>query len=124
MRRRLVVTVCRHERGTVVLPVERGGRRRRLDADAARRELEALIARRGLGTFVSVREACAGGCASRGPNIGVTMYPVSPAGEPPSHVAVGWKTYVYSIGSLDCLATIIDENRADADRPPRRRRDR
>ena len=29
------------------------------------------------------------------------------------HVALGWKTYVYSLGSLPSLATIVDENLTD-----------
>ena len=32
------------------------------------------------------------------------------AGEREDHVAVGWKTYVYSLGSLDCLAAVLDDN--------------
>ena len=41
--RRLVITVCPREPGVVVLPVERGGRARRLDAAAIARELRELI---------------------------------------------------------------------------------
>jgi len=65
---------------------------------------------RRLEEYVSVCEGCAGGCARVGPNVGVTMYPVPRPGEKPDHVAIGWKTYVYSLASLDCLATILDEN--------------
>jgi hypothetical protein len=46
----------------------------------------------------------------RGPNVTVTKYPAPRAGERPDHVAVGWKTYVASLGSLDCLAQVIDDN--------------
>jgi hypothetical protein len=108
--KRLVVTVCLRECGNVVLPVERGRPARRLDARAILAELAALVARRGLGDRVRLREACAGGCGGPGPNVDVTIHPATPPGERPDHVAVGWKTYVYSLPALDCLATVIDEN--------------
>jgi hypothetical protein len=108
--RRLVISVCQRETGTVVLPIERGGRARRLDARAIARHLEALIARRELTHAVRVSDACAGGCSMRGPNVTVTIYaPVRP-GDKPDHVSIGWKTYVASLGALDCLARVIDEN--------------
>ena len=110
MTRRLVISVCPRESGTVVLPVERGGRARRLDADAIFRQLEALVARRGLAEQVGIRDACAGGCGLRGPNVTVTIYPPVRPGARPDHVAVGWKTYVTSLGALDCLARVIDDN--------------
>ena len=50
----------------------------------------------------------------------VDIFPVPPPGEPPDSVAIGWKTYVYSLASLDCLARVIDENLGDAGRPRRR----
>jgi len=109
-RRRLVITVCPNEPGVVTLPLERGGRARRLDARAVARHLEALAATRGVAERVSVRAACAGGCTSAGPNVGVVIYPAGNAGEPVDHVAIGWRTYVYSLPRLDCLARIIDEN--------------
>ena len=108
--RRLVISVCPRELGVVVLAVERGQRRRRLDARGVRQELEGLIARRGLGHLVSVHEACVGGCHGEGPNVGVTIYRVALPGEQESHVAIGWRNYVYLIDELDCLATIVDEN--------------
>jgi len=52
----------------------------------------------------------AGGCSGPGPNVSVEIFPMPRPGERPDHVAVGWKTYVYSIGSIECLATVIDEN--------------
>jgi hypothetical protein len=108
--RRLVISVCQREAGTIVLPVERGGRARRLDAAAITRHLAALIARRGLTDTVRVSDACAGGCGLRGPNVTVTMYaPVRP-GEKPDHVSIGWKTYVASLDTLDCLGCVIDDN--------------
>jgi hypothetical protein len=108
--RRLVISVCLREPGTIVLPVERGGRARRLDAAAITRHLATLIARRGLTDTVRVSDACAGGCGLRGPNVTVTMYaPVRP-GEKPDHVAIGRKTYVASLDALDCLARVIDDN--------------
>lgn len=93
-----------------MLPVERGGRARRLDAGGVLAALQALVARRRLGARVAFRQACAGGCGGEGPNVDVTIYPATPSGERPDHVAVGWKTYVYSLPTLDCLATIIEEN--------------
>ncbi len=115
--RRLVVTVCPREPGVVVLAVERGGRAARLDAGAILDGLRALVAARRLEDRVRVREGCAGGCSADGPNVSVEIFPVTPPGERPDHVAIGWKTYVYSLPTLDCLATILDENLA---RPRRR----
>ena len=114
---RLVVTVCPREPGLVVLAVERGGRGRRLDAVAILDRLRALVTARGIGERVRFREGCAGGCRADGPNVSVELFPVTPPGERPDHVAIGWKTYVYSLPRLDCLATILDENLA---RPRRR----
>src|SRR5438093_8845150 len=109
-RRSLVITVCPNEPGVVVLPLERGGRARRLDARAVAHHLAARAAARGVGDRVTLRSACAGGCTSAGPNVGVTIYPEPRGGESSDHVAIGWKTYVYSLPELDCLARIIDEN--------------
>ncbi len=108
--RRLVITVCPRERGVVVLPVEQGGRTRRLDAPALVRALLDLVAARRLDGRVGVREGCAGGCSRTGPNVDVTIHPVPGPGEKFNNVALGWKTYVYSLASLDCLARIIDDN--------------
>ena len=108
------------EPGSVRLPVEGGGRARRMNAGAVAAALASLIAERNLGDLVRLRAGCAGGCARTGPNVGVTIYPAPRPGEPPDNVAVGWKTYVYSLASLDCLATVIDENLGA--RPERRRR--
>jgi hypothetical protein len=116
-RRRLVVTVCPRECGVVTLPIERGRRARRLDASAIVHALATLVARRRLDDRVQLREGCAGGCGRPGPNVDVTLYPALAPGERPDQVAVGWKTYVYSLPSLDCLARIIDENLAAP--PPR-----
>jgi hypothetical protein len=107
---RLVVTVCPREPGVVVLPVHPSGPARRLDAAAITRSLRDLVTERRLDGYVSVCVGCAGGCARAGPNVGVTMYSVPRPDEKLDHVAIGWKTYVYSLASLDCLATIIDEN--------------
>jgi hypothetical protein len=107
---RLIVTVCAREPGTVVLPVERHGPPRRLDARAILRQLRALVEARGLGQRVHVREACAGGCTGTGPNVGVTIHPAPGPGERADAVAIGWKTYVYSLPTLDCLARVIEEN--------------
>jgi hypothetical protein len=108
--RRLVITVCPRERGVVALPVGRGAKAVRVDAAAIVRHLEALVAERGLADRVRLREGCAGGCSGPGPNVSVEIFPMTRPGERPDHVAVGWKTYVYSLASLDCLATVIDEN--------------
>ena len=120
--RRLVVTVCPRESGVVVLPVERGGRARRLDAAGVLAALERVVAKRRLSARVELREGCAGGCGGEGPNVDVTVYPATPPGERPDHVAVGWKTYVYALPTLDCLATVIDENLGEPSAPTRRRR--
>ena len=108
--RRLVITVCPLEAGAVVLPVERGGQPRRLDARAVARALRQLVAGRRLEDRVSFREGCAGGCGRAGPNVDVTIHRAPPPGGAPDHVAIGWKTYVYSLASLDCLAAVIEEN--------------
>lgn len=108
--RRLVITVCPRERGVVVIPVRRGGRAARLDAKAVLRHLSELVAERGLGERVRLREGCAGGCSGTGPNVSVEMFPLTRPGEREDHVAVDWKTYVYSLGTLDCLAAVIEDN--------------
>ena len=113
--RRLVITVCPREPGVVVLPVERGNRARQLDAAAIVHALQEVIARRQLGDHVTVREGCAGGCYSSGPNVSVAIFPPTPPGERADGIAVGWKTYVYTLGTLTCLAQVIEEN---LDAPP------
>ncbi|HSE93128.1 MAG TPA: hypothetical protein VLF19_07465 [Methylomirabilota bacterium] len=112
LRRRLVITVCPTEPGSVRLPVRPGERARRLDARAIADLLERMAGERGLEHHVRVRRACAGGCAGQGPNVSVAIHPVPRPGEPEDHVAIGWRSYVASIARLDCLATIIDENLA------------
>jgi hypothetical protein len=108
--RRLVITVCPREPGVVALPIGRGGQAVRLSAAAILRHLRELVAKRGLAERVRLREGCAGGCAGPGPNVSVEILPLTRSGEREDHVAVGWKTYVYSLASLDCLATVVDEN--------------
>lgn len=108
--RRLVITVCPREPGVVVLPITRGGRAVRLDAEAIRRHLGELVAERGLGERVRLREGCAGGCSGPGPNVSIEIFPLTRPGEREDHVAVDWKTYVYSLGTLDCLAAVIEDN--------------
>ena len=80
------------------------------------------MSRRRLDERVELREGCAGGCGGEGPNVDVTIYPATAPGERPDHVAVGWKTYVYALPTLDCLATVIDENLGEPSAPTRRRR--
>lgn len=94
----------------VTLPLTRGGRRRRLGARAIARHLADLAAERGLSDVVEVRAGCAGGCWLRGPNVSVAIYPATPPGERPDHVAIAWKTYVATLADLDSLATILEEN--------------
>jgi hypothetical protein len=65
-----------------------------------------------------VRDACAGGCAGRGPNVSVAMYSLPAAGERADQVAVAWKTYVYSLPTLDCLARVIEDNLDETPVPP------
>jgi hypothetical protein len=108
--RRIVITVCPRERGVVVLPITRGGRAVRLNAEAILHHFAELVAVRGLGERVRLREGCAGGCSGTGPNVSVEIFPLGQPGEREDHVAVDWKTYVYSLGSLDCLAAVIEEN--------------
>ena len=108
--RRLVITVCPRESGTVRLPLTRGARVQRLDARAVLRALVTLVEARGLGAQVRVREGCAGGCSGRGPNVNVEILAGAPATRPPDSVAVDWQTYVYSLSTLECLADVIDEN--------------
>ena len=107
--RRLVITVCLREAGAVSLPLERGRAVVRLDARAITRELKALIARRGLEGSVLVRDGCAGGCIGAGPNVDVRIYALR-GGKQSDQVAVGWKTYVYSLAMLPSLAAVIDDN--------------
>lgn len=108
--RRLVVTVCSRERGVVVLPLERGARATRFDAAGVLTALQTLVTSRGLAERVQVRDGCAGGCWGAGPNVDVRVYAAEAAGERVDHVALGWKTYVYSLPTLASLADVIDEN--------------
>ncbi len=105
-----MINVCPRELGVVVLAVRCGERRRRLDATAVTAGLEALARERGLADTVHVRAACAGGCALKGPNLSLAVYPPLRAGERPDHVAIGWRSYVASLAELDCLARILDDN--------------
>jgi hypothetical protein len=106
--RRLVVTVCPREPGVVTLPIARGRRAEKLNATEIAHRLRQIVAERGLA--VRVREGCAGGCSRPGPNVSVEIFPMTRPGEREDHVAVGWKTYVYSLGTLDCLAAVLDDN--------------
>jgi hypothetical protein len=101
----------------VVLPLERGGRPRRLDAAAIARALPALAAARGLAGRVTVREACAGGCSGPGPNVSVTIHALPRPGERADGIAIGWKTYVYALPTLDGLATVLEETLGGRRRP-------
>jgi hypothetical protein len=111
--RRLVVTICPREPGVVRLPIERGARAVPLDAAGVARALLAAAERRGVAACVELRDGCAGGCGRDGPNVDVRVYAAS------DEVAVGFKTYVYSLADLPSLATIIEENLGAA---PRARR--
>jgi hypothetical protein len=102
--------VCPREPGVVTLPIARGGRAVRLSAVAILRHLKELIAERGLAERVRLREGCAGGCSGPGPNVSVEIFPLTRPGEREDHVAVDWKTYVYSLASLECLAAVLEEN--------------
>ena len=93
-----------------MLPVERGGARRRLDARAVLCELQALVTRGNLDAVVRVREGCAGGCHGRGPNVSLTIHAMPGPGERPDNVAIGWRTYVGSLAATPSLQAIIDEN--------------
>jgi hypothetical protein len=110
MRRRLVVTVCPREPGTVVLPVERGDRPVRMNAAALVRRLADLVTRRGLQGRVRIRQGCAGGCTTRGPNVDVGIYALPTPGTPGDNVSIGGRTYVYALPALDCLAQVVDDS--------------
>ena len=112
--RRLVITVCPREPGTVDLPVEREEPVRTLAAADVAAALRDVVATRGLWERVTVREGCAGGCGRSGPNVSVAIHLMPREGARPDQVAVGWRTYVYALPSLDCLTTIIDENLTSA----------
>ena len=108
--RRLVITVCPRETGAVRLPVNRGDPVHRLDAHAIVQALSALVDARGLTGQVRIREGCAGGCSGRGPNVSVEILAAVPGDQRPDSVAIDWKTYVYSLATLECLTDVIDEN--------------
>ena len=40
----------------------------------------------------------------------MTFHALPRPGERPDHVALGWRTYVYSLAELECLAAIVDDN--------------
>jgi hypothetical protein len=124
MGRRLVITVCYREPGVVVLPVDDGHRTTRLDARAIVKELRSQAERQGVADRVLVREGCAGGCSGAGPNVSVAIHPLPAPGERSDQIAVSWKTYVYSLHALDCLARVIDDNLDEPRASPRRRRAR
>jgi hypothetical protein len=107
---RIVITVCPRETGLAALAVRRGEPAELLDAPAIAQWLRHLAAERRLESHVAVHEGCAGGCGRAGPNIGVSIYAVPPPGRKPDHVAIRWKTYVYSLSSVDSLEAIIDDN--------------
>ena len=109
-RRRIVITVCPRELGTVALPVAPGRPRRRLDARAILAELQALVSRRKLDALVRVREGCAGGCHGRGPNVSLTFHALPAPGERPDNIAVAWRSYVGALGETPSLQAIVDEN--------------
>jgi hypothetical protein len=108
--RRIVVTVCPRESGVVSLPVDRGRRPERMDAATLTRHLEALVERRQLSAHVRVQAACAGGCAGDGPNVSVAIFTIPPPGKAPDNIAVGWRTYVTSLDTPDCLARVLEDN--------------
>ena len=109
MKRLLEITVCPRETGSVVLPPERGGRPRRMDARAVTLRLTDLIARRGLAATAWLRQDCAGGCGRAGPNVNVDVFAKASPGEEQDHIAIAGASYVYSLHALPCLAQIIDE---------------
>ena len=94
----------------VVLPVERGDRATRLDARAVAQRLRTIAERHGVADRVLVRDACAGGCSGRGPNVSVAIYPIPAPGERGDQVAVSWRTYVYTLPTLAYLAQVIEDN--------------
>ena len=81
-----------------------------MDAAGLTRHLEALVERRRWHAHVRVQAACAGGCAGDGPNVSVAIFTVPRPGEAPDNIAIGWRTYVASLDTLDCLARVVEEN--------------
>lgn len=94
----------------MTLPIERGGPPVRMDAARLVRRLAGLVARRGVQDRVRIRQGCAGGCAGPGPNVDVAIHAHPAPGEPADNVSVGWRTYVYTLRTLDCLARVLDDN--------------
>jgi hypothetical protein len=66
---------------------------------------------------VRIQNACAGGCAAAGPNVSVRILAMPAPGEAPDDVAVGWRTYIASLDTLDCLARVLDDSLGDPPRP-------
>jgi len=83
---------------------------RTMDAAAILDALRALVSKRGLEDLFTLREGCVGGCSRVGPNVDLRIHAVPGPGEEPDHVAIGGRTYVYSLPRLDCLASILEEN--------------
>ena len=79
------------------------------------RDLRGLIARRQLADDVSLREGCAGGCYGSGPEPQRDDLSAVRPGERADGIAVSWKTYVYTLATLTCLAQVIEES---LDAPP------
>jgi len=119
---RLIITVCPREPGVALLALARGDRRRRLDAAGVAGALERLVEERGLGNRVVIRRACAGGCSLPGPNVSVALLPELRPDEPADNVAVGWRSYVGVLDTLDCLAAVVDDNLRAHGEPASRRR--
>ena len=111
--RRLVITICPREPGRIALAIERGGPIVRMGAAEMTGYLERLIGQRDLTDRVTLRQGCAGGCSGTGPNVSVTLHAMPRPGERPDHVAIGWRTYVASLATLPCLASVIDDNLDD-----------
>jgi hypothetical protein len=102
--------------------VKPGARARRLDAAGILRHLARLVQERGLAARVRLQVGCAGGCGGPGPNVSVTIYPATHPGHREDHVAIAWKTYIYSLPTLPSLSTILDDNLdpSDSKRPTKR----
>ena len=100
--RRLVITVCPRELGVVTLPVARGGRAVKLSAAAILRHLAELVTERGSPSACGCARAAPAAARDPVPTYRSRSFRSRAPASAMDHVAVAWKTYVYSLASLEC----------------------